>query len=86
MSKTNPSEQDFEKRQLQKRIAELEQQLKDAEMKAIAFSTMVDIAGYSAQMTVLKVAVYVCGYDKQKVQWVTCLSSRMACSAGRPNF
>lgn len=44
MSKTKPSEQDFEKRQLQKRIAELEQQLKDAEMKAIAFSTMVDVA------------------------------------------
>jgi transposase len=34
----------FELLQLKKRIAELEQQLKDAEMKAIAFSTMVDIA------------------------------------------
>jgi len=30
--------------QLKKRITELEQQLKDAEMKAIAYSTMVDIA------------------------------------------
>lgn len=34
----------FEKLLLEKRIAELEKQLKDAEMKAIAFSTMVDIA------------------------------------------
>lgn len=35
---------DFEKLQLEKRIAELEKQLKEAELKAIAFSTMVDIA------------------------------------------
>ena len=34
----------FENLQLKKRIAELEKQLKEAEMKAIAFSTMVDIA------------------------------------------
>lgn len=34
----------FENLQLRKRIEELEKQLKDAEMKAIAFSTMVDIA------------------------------------------
>jgi hypothetical protein len=34
----------FENLQLKKRIIELESQLKDAEMKAIAFSTMVDIA------------------------------------------
>ena len=34
----------FETLQLKKRIDELEKQLKDAEMKAIAFSTMVDIA------------------------------------------
>ena len=34
----------FETMQLKKRIAELEKQLKDAEMKAIAYSTMVDIA------------------------------------------
>lgn len=34
----------FENLQLKKRIEELEKQLKDAEMKAIAFSTMVDIA------------------------------------------
>lgn len=36
--------QSFENLQLKKRIEELEKQLKDAEMKAIAFSTMVDIA------------------------------------------
>lgn len=34
----------FENLQLKKRISELENQLKDSEMKAIAFSTMVDIA------------------------------------------
>ena len=34
----------FENLQLKKRVEELEKQLKDAEMKAIAFSTMVDIA------------------------------------------
>lgn len=36
--------EDFETLQFKKRIAELEDQLKDSEMKAIAFSTMVDIA------------------------------------------
>jgi transposase len=40
----NQSNSSFELLQLQKRIALLEEQLKDAEMKAIAFSTMVDIA------------------------------------------
>jgi transposase-like protein len=34
----------FENLQLKKRNTELEKQLKDAELKAIAFSTMVDIA------------------------------------------
>ena len=38
------AEESFEILQLKKRINELENQLKDAEMKAIAFSTMVDIA------------------------------------------
>jgi transposase len=38
------AEDSFEILQLKKRIYELENQLKDAEMKAIAFSTMVDIA------------------------------------------
>lgn len=42
---TNTKEEEsFEILQLKKRIYELENQLKDAEMKAIAFSTMVDIA------------------------------------------
>ncbi len=36
--------EDFEVLQMKRRIAELEDQLKDAQMKAIAFSTMVDIA------------------------------------------
>jgi hypothetical protein len=46
MPKKKASEEDksFENLQLKKRIAELEKQLKDAELKAIAFSTMVDIA------------------------------------------
>jgi transposase len=39
-----PGSESFEVLQLKKRIAELEKQLKDAEMKAIAYSTMVDIA------------------------------------------
>ena len=34
----------FENQLLKKRIADLEKQLKDAELKALAFSTMVDIA------------------------------------------
>jgi transposase len=38
------TDESFEILQLKKRINELENQLKDAEMKAIAFSTMVDIA------------------------------------------
>lgn len=40
----NLEEESFENLQLKKRIAELEKQLKDAELKAIAFPTMVDIA------------------------------------------
>ena len=42
-SKDNSTES-FENLQLKKRVEELERQLKDAELKAIAFSTMVDIA------------------------------------------
>lgn len=43
--KSDDSEtESFETLQLKRRIKELEEQLKDAEMKAIAFSTMVDIA------------------------------------------
>lgn len=47
MKEKNTSNQtigSFEELQMKKRIAELEKQLKDAELKAIAFSTMVDIA------------------------------------------
>ena len=47
MKKKNKSVQAsdfFENLQLKKRIEELEKQLKDAEMKSIAYSTMVDIA------------------------------------------
>jgi hypothetical protein len=40
----NTEDESFENLQLKKRIVELEKQLKDAELKAIAFSTMVDIA------------------------------------------
>lgn len=40
----NNDDESFENLQLKKRISELEKQLKDAELKAIAFSTMVDIA------------------------------------------
>jgi transposase len=43
-SSMEASEQEFELLQMQKRIFELEKQLKDAELKAIAYSTMVDIA------------------------------------------
>jgi transposase-like protein len=43
-SSVNTVSKEFETLQLQKRITELESQLKDAEMKAILFSTMVDIA------------------------------------------
>jgi hypothetical protein len=41
---TKASESNYETLQLQKRIFELEKQLKDAELKAIAYSTMLDIA------------------------------------------
>ena len=41
---TAKAEDSFEILQLKKRISEVQTQLKDAEMKAIAFSTMVDIA------------------------------------------
>jgi transposase len=41
---TVPADQDLEKLELKRRIQELEKQLKDAEYKAIAFSTMVEMA------------------------------------------
>jgi transposase len=40
----NTDKESFEIMQLKKRVAELEKHLKDAEMKAIAYATMVDIA------------------------------------------
>jgi len=43
-NKIEAEENSFENLQLKKRVAALEKQLKDAELKAIAFSTMVDIA------------------------------------------
>jgi len=43
-SNTKTEFDDFEVLQLKKRILELEKKLKDADMKAIAYSTMVDIA------------------------------------------
>lgn len=43
VSNTN-EDTDFDMLQLKKRVEELESQLKEAEMKAVAFSTMVDIA------------------------------------------
>lgn len=44
LKQVNIEDETFENLQLKKRITELEKQLKDAELKAIAFSTMVDIA------------------------------------------
>jgi hypothetical protein len=43
-NKSYIEDDNFENLQLKKRVLELEKQLKDAELKAIAFSTMVDIA------------------------------------------
>lgn len=44
----------FETLQLKKRIEDLEKQLKDAEMKAIAFSTMVDVAEKELNISIRK--------------------------------
>lgn len=54
MNKKRESSEEFETLQLQKRISELEKQLKDAEMKAIAFSTMVDIAEKEFNISIRK--------------------------------
>lgn len=45
---------DFESLQLKKRIAELEEQVKQAELKAIAFSTMVDLAEKEFNISIRK--------------------------------
>ncbi|MDR2971030.1 MAG: hypothetical protein LBU83_03780 [Bacteroidales bacterium] len=47
-------EVDFEKLQLKNRIAQLEKQLEEAEMKAIAFSTMVDVAEETFKIPIRK--------------------------------
>lgn len=44
----------FETLQLKKRLVELEKQLKDAEMKAVAFSAMIDIAEKEFQIPIRK--------------------------------
>lgn len=44
----------FENLQLKKRIEELEKQLKDAEMKAVAYSTMIDIAEKELKTSIRK--------------------------------
>lgn len=50
----NKDQEAFENLQLRKRVQELEKQLKDAEMKAIAFSTMVDIAEKELKVSIRK--------------------------------
>ena len=52
--KGKPEAEPFETMQLKKRIAELEKQLKDAEMKAIAYATMVDIAEKEVNIPIKK--------------------------------
>lgn len=51
---TDNQELSFEEQQLNKRISELEKQLKDAEMKAVAYSTMVDIAEKEFNISIRK--------------------------------
>lgn len=48
------NENSFKNLQLEKRIEELEKQLKDSEMKAIAFSTMIDIAEKELNISIRK--------------------------------
>jgi transposase-like protein len=45
---------DFEYLQLQKRIAELEKQLRESEMKSIAYQTMIDIAERELNISIKK--------------------------------
>lgn len=51
---TGSENEDFDKRQLKRRIAELERQLKEAELKAIAFSTMIDFAEKELKIQIRK--------------------------------
>jgi hypothetical protein len=48
------SEEPIEIFQLKTKISELEEQVKDAEMKALAFSTMVDIAEKELKISIRK--------------------------------
>jgi transposase len=50
----NPDEKSFETLQLEKRIAQLENQLKEAELKAIAYATMVDLAEKEYKLPIRK--------------------------------
>jgi transposase len=52
--KFEESSESFENLQLMKRVEELEKQLKDAEMKAIAFSTMIDLAEMEFKIPIRK--------------------------------
>lgn len=54
MAKKQLSINDAENRLLQQKIVALEKQLKDAELKAIAFSTMVDIAEKELKIPIRK--------------------------------
>ncbi len=53
-TEASPDPESFENLQLKKRISELEKQLKDAELKAIAFSTMIDIAEKELKIPIRK--------------------------------
>ncbi|MBK7442651.1 MAG: hypothetical protein IPI65_14300 [Bacteroidetes bacterium] len=53
----NVSEESIETLQLKQRIAELERQLKEAELKATAFSTMVDIAEKEFKIPIRKSSI-----------------------------
>ncbi len=50
----NKEQESFENLQLRKRLEELEKQLKDAQMKAIAYSTMIDIAERELKINIRK--------------------------------
>lgn len=54
---SNAVDQNNDMLQMQRRIFELEQQLKEAEMKAIAYSTMVDIAEQEFKIPIRKKSI-----------------------------
>ena len=54
MAKKSDELSPFEQRQLQKRVEELEQQLKEAQMKSIALSMMVDMAEEEFKISIRK--------------------------------